>query len=154
MLYFAYASNMYWQQMRERCPSARFICVAELKDHRLAFTRESTHRGCGVGDVVSEPGKNVWGVVYEVDEGDIVRLDQAEGFVPGSLDNAYTREECQVYIDGNEKKPVNVSIYFAVKQDNPPLPNWKYKQLIVEGAKFWHLPSEYIKTLEQIETGP
>lgn len=154
MLYFAYGSNMDWQQIRERCPSARFICVAELKDHRLAFTRESKNRGCGVADAVSEPGKNVWGVVYEMDEGDIHRLDKAEGFVPGRLDNAYNREDCQVYLDGDEEKPLTVSIYIAVKQDNPPLPNLEYKKLIVEGAKFWQLPPEYIKKLEQVEVGP
>jgi hypothetical protein len=29
MLYFAYGSNMNWDQMRERCPSARFEFVAK-----------------------------------------------------------------------------------------------------------------------------
>ena len=48
MLYFAYGSNMEWKQMRERCPSAMFVCIAKLKDRRLAFTRKSKDRGCGV----------------------------------------------------------------------------------------------------------
>jgi len=136
--------------MRERCPCARFLCIAKLRDHRLAFTRKSERRGCGVADALSEPGDEVWGVVYEIDERDIGRLDQAEGFIPGRLHNAYNREESHVYADGDEEQPLAASIYFAVKQDSPPLPNAAYKKLIVEGAKFWHLPLDYIKKLEQI----
>ena len=59
-LYFAYGSNLHWPQMKERCPSARFHCVAKLKDHRLAFTRKSISRDCGVADVVPEQGHDVW----------------------------------------------------------------------------------------------
>ena len=151
MLYFAYGSNMNWAQMRERCPSARFVCVAKLKDHHLAFTRRSNRRGCGVADAVPDQGHSVWGVVYQIEERDIYRLDQAEGFDPWQKQNAYLREERQVYIDGNEQMPLTVSIYFAEKQTNPPLPSAEYKQLIVTGAKYWHLPQEYINALEQIE---
>ncbi len=140
--------------MRERCPSARFLCVAKLKDHRLAFTRKSENRGCGVADAVSDPGDEVWCVVYEIDELDIGRLDQAEGFIPGKLHNAYNREESHVYVDGDEEQPLVASIYFAVKENNPPPPNVAYKRLIVEGAKFWHLPPDYIKKLEQIMVAP
>ena len=68
MLYFAYGSNMNWQQMRERCPSARFVGVALLSEHKLAFTRKSKKRGCGVADAVLEGGRKVWGVIYEIDD--------------------------------------------------------------------------------------
>ncbi len=156
MLYFAYGSNMDWGQMRERCPSARFACVAKLKDHRLAFTRKSEKRGCGVSDVIPDPGRDVWGVVYEIDEHDLGRLDKYEGFVPGRRreDNAYFREERHVGRDGNESDPLAVWVYFAIPQPNPPLPNEEYKRLIVEGARFWHLPEDYISQLEQIEVVP
>jgi gamma-glutamylcyclotransferase (GGCT)/AIG2-like uncharacterized protein YtfP len=151
MLYFAYGSNMDWGQMRERCPSARFVCVAELRDHRLAFTRNSQNRGCGVSDAVPERGHHVWGVVYQIDDREIGYLDQAEGFRPGRSENAYIREERHVYSDGNEQRPLSVFIYFAERQENPSLPNAEYKRLIVEGARYWHLPDAYIQELEQIE---
>jgi gamma-glutamylcyclotransferase len=44
-LTFAYGSNLDCTQMRERCPSTRFVCIAALKDYRLAFTRHSRGRG-------------------------------------------------------------------------------------------------------------
>jgi len=154
MFYFAYGSNMDWSQMRERCPSARFVCVSKLKDHRLAFSRKSQNRGCGVADVIPEPNKEVWGVVFQIDEIDVGHLDQTEGFRPGRGENAYIREEQHVFAEGDDKRPILVSVYFAIKEDNPPKPNVKYKQLMVNGAKYWHLPDAYIQELERIEVMP
>jgi hypothetical protein len=156
MLYFAYGSNMDLSQMRERRPSVRFVCVAKLKDHRLAFTRRSKKRGCGVSDVIPNPDHDVWGVVYEIDERDFGRLDTCEGFVPGRprKENAYFREERHVYRDGNDDAPLLPLVYFAIKQNNPPRPNAECKGLIVDGARYWHLPEDYIRELEEIEVMP
>lgn len=153
MLYFAYGSNLDWKQMKKRCPSAQFVCKATLKDHRLAFTRRSEVRKCGVADVVNELGKSVWGVVYQISEHDVGSLDKSEGFGPDRErdKNSYVREERHVYEEGDTEKPLAVSIYIANKQKDPPLPNSDYKRLIVQGAKYWHLPEEYIGSLEQIK---
>lgn len=152
-LTFAYGSNMDFDQMRERCPSAQFICVAVLKDHRLAFTRRSTRRNCGVSDVVPTPDSVVWGVVYEITEYDLAVLDVKEGYRPTRLakDNPYNRRNGTVFQNGDETKSLNVEIYFAVPQPNPPLPNQEYKDLIVNGARFWNLPAYYIAELEKIQ---
>lgn len=140
--------------MRARCPSARFVSVAQLPDHRLDFTRYSQSRGCGVADAVLDPGRQVWGVVYEISEADLERLDESEGFSPGRAKNSYTREERQVLADGNAAAPMTVFLYFAERQANPPRPNAEYKKLIVEGAKFWNLPQSYIDELERIVIEP
>lgn len=144
---------MDFTQMRERCPSAQFVCVAILKDHRLAFTRISTKRNCGVSDVVVTPDAVVWGVVYEVTEYDLAVLDVKEGYRPSrpAEDNSYNRRAETIFQNGDETKPLNVEIYFAVPQANPPLPNQTYKDLIVNGAKHWNLPADYIAELEAIE---
>ena len=151
MLIFAYGSNMNWNQMRERCPSSRFVGIAVLHDHRLAFTRGSSSRGCGVADVVSVDGARVWGVVYEISDLDVGNLDACEGFSPGRDKNSYYRRESLVLLDGEDQRPLTVSAYFGDPQPNPPLPNDAYKNLIFEGARHWRLPEEYIRELEQIE---
>lgn len=153
MLYFAYGSNINWEQIKNRCPSAQFVCTAVLKDYRLAFTRSSKTRQCGVADVINEPGQVVWGVIYKISNDDVVKLDLSEGFRPDRRreENSYVREELCVYKEGNEEKPVLVSIYIANKQKKPPLPNDNYKQLILNGAKYWHFPEEYIRFIEQIK---
>jgi hypothetical protein len=152
MDYFAYGSNMNWGQMQERCPSAEFIGLAMLKDHRLAFTRHSTSRDCGVADVVFAAGSIVWGVIYQVDNPEeIERLDRSEGYKTGRGSNAYNRQTDTVYLDGDERRPIQVEIYRAVRQGDPPWPNSAYLQLILDGARFWKLPKEYIEQLEKIE---
>ncbi len=152
-LYFAYGSNMDPAQMRQRCPSARFVAVAKLPDHRLAFTRYAKDRGCATCDGVPEPGKDIWGVVFEVSETDLTRLDKSEGYRPGRPleDNAYVREQREVWHDGRKDQPLRVWLYFANRQPNPPLPNAAYKRQLVEGARFWGLPKTYQAELERIE---
>lgn len=151
MLYFAYGSNMDWAQMKARCPSATCVDVARLADHRLAFTRKSVGRGCGVADVVPEKGRSVWGVVYQLSELDVGALDQSEGYRPGREVNSYLRRERMVFLDGDENRPVTAQTYFAVRQPNRPLPNQAYKALILAGAQYWRLPADYIAELEAIE---
>lgn len=150
MFYFAYGSNMDWDQMKERCPSARFVGSAVLRDYRLAFTRRSMNRGCGVSDAVPDEGKAVWGVVFEIHDADTGRLDVAEGYRPGRTKNSYWRKECHVFVNGDEKQPMIVMTYFGDPQENPPPPNSNYKNLLVSGARRWKLPEAYIKQLESI----
>jgi len=150
MLYFAYGSNMDWAQMGERCPSSRFVGIAVLPDHRLAFTRKSVNRSCGVADAVRDTGRKLWGVVYEISDLYIGGLDQAEGYRPGRETNSYWRRECMIFLDGDEAQPLTVSTYFGDAQRNPPLPNRVYRDLILRGARQWHLPDAYIEELQNI----
>jgi gamma-glutamylcyclotransferase len=151
MLYFAYGSNMNWRQMQDRCPSARFFGVALLPDHKLAFTRESIRRGCGVADILPTQGQKVWGVVYEINASDIAKLDTSEGYKPGRSKNSYFRRECVVLLDGNVQQPLTIFTYFADPMSNPPLPNIDYKNLILSGARRWQLPEAYVRELEAID---
>ena len=153
MLYFAYGSNMHAGQMKERCPSAKFVCRAKLPSHRLAFTRKSVNRGCGVADILRDETKDVWGVVYELLESELENLDKDEDFRPGRPDpqNEYTRENHYVWREGDAKRLLLVSLYRGHPQPNPPLPDFGYKNLIVGGAKHWQLPADYIQELESIQ---
>lgn len=150
MLYFAYGSNMNWLQMQDRCPSARFLHRALLPDYKLAFTRKSIKRGCGVADVVSARGQNAWGVVYQISNLDVENLDRSEGFRSGREENSYWRRECLVLLEGDEHRPQRVFTYFGDPQWKPPRPNAEYKELILSGARYWHLSDDYICQRETI----
>jgi gamma-glutamylcyclotransferase (GGCT)/AIG2-like uncharacterized protein YtfP len=155
MLYFAYGSNMDAEQMKGRCPSAKFVCRAKLPSHRLAFTRMSIIRRCGVADILRDETNDVWGVVYELVESELENLDKDEAFRLGRPDdqNDYTRENWHVWHEGDAKRPLLVALYRGHPQPNPPLPNCDYKNLIVAGARHWQLPAEYIQDRESIQTG-
>ncbi len=156
MLYFAYGSNLDLAQMRARCPSAQFIAIGKLPEHRLAFTRKSINRRCGVADAIPDRANEVWGAVFAIGETEVAQLDKSEGFAPGRPPekNSYLREERHVWREGEKEKPLLVSIYLANRHENPPLPNAAYKKLILDGAKFWHLPPHYVDQLERIEILP
>ncbi|MEJ5297934.1 MAG: gamma-glutamylcyclotransferase family protein [Armatimonadota bacterium] len=154
VLYFAYGSNMDCSQMRCRCRSARFKGIAVLPDHKLAFPRKSQSRRGGVAGAVAEDGAEVWGVLYEISESDLPKLDCCEGFVENRAANYYVRKTCQVFLDGDPAAPMEVWTYFAVPQPGKHLPSSDYLQQIIAGARFWGLPEAYIQHLEQIQTGP
>jgi Gamma-glutamyl cyclotransferase, AIG2-like len=82
MLYFAYGSNMNWNQIRSRCPSAQFAFVAKAEGYALAFTRFSQNRKCGVADIVASSDNDVWGVIFDIPNDEIGQLDKSEGYRP------------------------------------------------------------------------
>ena len=155
MLYFAYGSNMNWDQICDRCPSTRFDSIARAEGYRLAFTRFSKNRQCGVADIVASAGSDVWGVVFEISDDEVNVLDKSEGY---SRDrdrekNAYERRQLDVFRQGSNASPITVWTYIVVnKSKSPPKPSAEYKATILAGARHWKLPADYIEALEQIET--
>ncbi len=160
MLYFAYGSNLQWERIKERCPSAKFLCRALLPGYRLTFPRYSQCNKCWTASVEKAEGHHVWGVTYEIEDYDLGKLNKAEGYRPdrASDENAYLPLQCHVFDDGDEHKPVAVMTYIAKSEGNPPperrdrkAPNAAYKSRLVDGANHWHLPQKYIQQLEAIE---
>lgn len=79
-LYFAYGSNLDVEQMKRRCPESKVLVPGCLRGYRLDFTWHSSGWGGGVADVVLDPQKEVWGVVYELTMRDLELLDNYEGY--------------------------------------------------------------------------
>jgi gamma-glutamylcyclotransferase (GGCT)/AIG2-like uncharacterized protein YtfP len=143
LYYFAYGSNMNWQQMKRRCPSAKFVCVASLKDYRFAIARHSRLRNCGTANISANTGSEVWGIVYDVSDQDLIILD--------SFEDGYRREKLFVLASNDSQSSLEVLVYIAEKEDNVPLPNPEYKRLIVDGARYWNIPESYCSMLEQLQ---
>lgn len=153
MLYFAYGSNLNWERMKNRCPSAEFYCKAFLPDYRIEFTRESSKLNCGVADIIWDENNKAYGVVYKIDEDDLGRLDKREGYIPQRDINCYKRIEIMVFKEDNDEEPITVFTYEVEKKEfGKYKPNNDYKNLIVDGAKHWDFPERYINFLENIET--
>jgi len=144
MYYFAYGSNMDWPQMQRRCPSARFVCVARLPGYRFAIARHSRLRNCGTANIFPEAASELWGIVYDVSDEDLVIMD---GFEDG-----YARAFIDVFALNDGNLPVRSLVYIAPKEDGVPPPNAQYKRHILDGARHWQLPGPYIALLEAIET--
>jgi len=135
---------MNWEQMHRRCPSAKFVCVARLPDYRFAIARHSQLRKCGTANVLAENGCVVWGIVYDIDEHDLEILD--------SFEDGYRREKVFVHAQDDGRQPLEVLVYIALKEETAPLPNAEYKRTMVDGARHWKIPQDYLAMLEKIAT--
>jgi gamma-glutamylcyclotransferase len=141
--YFAYGSNLNWPQMQKRCPSSRFICAARLPGYQFGITRHSRLRDCGTANVFPATGKEVWGAVYDVSDGDLKVMDDFE--------DGYRREILSVEPIGDHRQPIDVLVYLAEIEKQVPLPSAEYKRLILQGAKHWQLPASYLAMLAAID---
>ena len=150
--YFAYGSNMSESQMKERCPKYKKIGIAKLENYELTFPRKSKKRSCGVSSVDPKDGKEVWGVVYELNEDDFASLDEEEGYrqTRAPNENSYNREQIKVSVEGM-KDPLECWTYIAVREVGSFKPNKKYMDAILAGARENHLPEFYIGALGVIQ---
>jgi gamma-glutamylcyclotransferase (GGCT)/AIG2-like uncharacterized protein YtfP len=151
MRYFAYGSNLHHGQLAARCPSARFVGPARLAEHRLAFTRFSQRRQCGVLDIVACAAEHVWGGLFVIEAGELPLLDRHEAYDK----RGYRRT--QIEVDGCGDRPQTETAWTYVVVDKSPSelsPSPDYLRLVVEGARMCGLPEPYIARLEQIATEP
>ncbi|KAF2774270.1 hypothetical protein EJ03DRAFT_322864 [Teratosphaeria nubilosa] len=109
--YFGYGSNLWQQQMKERCPTSEYLGIARLNGYRwIIYERgyanivEISEKDGPDSDSSNAYENEVWGLVYSLQSADEERLDRNEG-VPF----AYTKET--IAID-----------FFPTRGDKPPCP--------------------------------
>lgn len=140
-LYFAYGRNMGTRAMELACPGHRCIGAAELRDHRLAFTRRSLRTGTGVADVLAAPGASVWGALYALDAGQLAAIDEKEG-----NGWAYERRPVRVIAAGGEL--LEAFAYAVIAPDAEHVqPSREYLQALLDGARERGLPEAYLAAL-------
>ncbi len=140
--YFAYGRNMAASAMELACPDHRYIGPAQLRDHRLAFTRRSRRTRTGVADVLEAAGEHVWGALYELQEGDVSALDEKEG-----NGWAYERHSVRVAV-GGASELLEALVYMVIEPDGAHIqPSPEYRDALLTGARERGLPSEYVKAL-------
>jgi cation transport regulator ChaC len=146
VLYFAYGSNMWREQMRQRCPEHEHLGVAMLEDHALCFPRSSQIRNCGVAGLMASPGAEVWGVVYRLNARDLAALDTREGYDPAKSPqvNRYNRQPVRVLMNG---APLDCVTYFARSEPGRHIPSVDYMSAIITGAVENGLPADYVARL-------
>ena len=140
--YFAYGSNMLTKRLTGRCPSALVLGAVELSDFELRWHKVSKD-GSGKCDITKAEGNKIYGVLYEIEDGELSVLDKAEGVGAG-----YKREQISLDLNG---ETAAVTTYFATKTDASLKPYCWYKACVVEGAKENGLPADYVKALETVK---
>ena len=144
VLYFAYGSNLDLVRFRRRCPGAVVIGRARLPDYQLAFTRYSRSERGGVADIVPQPGAEVWGALYEIDEACLGTLDEYEG-----APRAYRRETVRVVDDEGVERE---GMAYVANRTGAFAPSRQYLAVVARGARAHGLPKEYVQAIEQVRT--
>lgn len=81
MRYFAYGSNMDGDRLRERGVSFSRRQRAVLEGYRLVFNKRSSRNPReGYANIVKDEDGVVEGILYEIADGDIKKLDRYEGY--------------------------------------------------------------------------
>lgn len=144
MKIFAYGSNMNISRLKKRVPSATKISNASLNGYSFVFNKKSTD-GSVKGNIVETNNANdkVWGVVFEIDEKEKEKLDDAEGLGKGY-------NETVMEVAGTDGQLLKAQVYIADSAaiDNTLQPYDWYKQYVVSGAVENGLPEDYRATLE------
>lgn len=103
--YFAYGSNLWKEQMRERCPQYRTISNGVLRGYRWIITAR------GFANIVKSVHDEVHGIIYAISESDEEKLDKCEGVDSGLyyketilVDAPKQKIKCLVYIDPIEEE--------------------------------------------------
>jgi gamma-glutamylcyclotransferase (GGCT)/AIG2-like uncharacterized protein YtfP len=146
MLYFSYGSFLDSETLRRHCPKAVYRGKAILPNWEAQFNFMSrTYRG-GVTGIEPAAAKLVRGVLYEVNDEELLHLDSIEG-VPEGI---YYRQT--IYVVDESGKAVKAATYRTTNPRGPFKPTKKYVGLMISGAKEHHLDPEYVKELEAVET--
>lgn len=142
MYYFAYGSNMSEDRLGSRIHVLNCLGKARLPGYDLRCDKIGQHDGSGKFTVIESHLDNVWGVLFELSDAALDKLDKIEG--PG-----YQR--LRVQVNAPEAGIVTALAYQArpgMRDDALKPFDW-YLELAVAGARKHGLPEHYIHRLER-----
>lgn len=143
--YLAYGSNMHPYRLKARIPSSQIMGIVELGGYRLAFHKRGAD-GSGKCNLVQtgQPDTRVFGVLYEMHIDEKPMLDVFEG-------EGYRTENLTVTLFGRQ---YDSFAYFAEQShiDDRIQPYHWYKELVLLGAEYHHLPRDYIDNILEVDS--
>lgn len=123
-LYVAYGSNLNKEQMRYRCPTAKYVGTGELQGYELQFKGRERSAFATIG---RKDGANVPVGLWEIQARDERALDMYEGFP-----SHYFKRDVQVQMGNRE---VSAMVYIMNPRMNFNLPSPSYYATVHQGYK-------------------
>ena len=143
--YIAYGSNLNIRQMRMRCPSARIIGTAEIKDYELLFKGSKTGAYLTIEPKI---GASVPVAVWSVTAEDEAALDRYEGFP-----TFYYKAEMKLPIKGIKSGKVrirNTFVYIMHEDRQLGIPSRFYVQTCLDGYRSFGFDEKYLQNAYEI----
>ncbi|WP_320172406.1 gamma-glutamylcyclotransferase family protein [Maridesulfovibrio sp.] len=145
--YFAYGPNMNPEQIQERCSNPVVIGPARLPGYQMAFFGYSWIWDSGMETVIPAPGKDLWGVIYELGSTDADSLDAWQDI---RLNGTGSYFHSPVVIFSPEGEQYEAVLYRKDILGTPTPPSREFLEFILQGARIHGLPESYVKTLAEI----
>ncbi len=150
-IYFAYGSNMLTERLRDRCPSAEPVGLAEAHGYKICFKKKSKRDGSGKATLVrGNPALDkIPGVLFQIYKSELGRLDRAEG-----NDKGYYRDNSFPVVSTENGKIFTIT-YIAEKLEEGLSPYDWYLAFVVAGSLQHNLSTkhtEYLKTINTTES--
>lgn len=143
--YFAYGSNLLPERLQRRCRSACVLTTGVLKGYSLEFNKQSPD-GSGKCTILPCSADQVWGALYQLSAADKQVLDRIEGL-------GFGYQTLSVNVDttaGIQTAFTYIAMPAYCESKLKPY-DW-YQALVLEGAIWHRLPSEYIRRIRDIES--
>jgi gamma-glutamylcyclotransferase len=150
MLYFAYGGNLDATQMRLRCPEARYAGKARLDDYRFSFPVWSRIRQSGLISIDPAVGEKVWGILYELTDADLKRLDHREGYSADRPPSRNPYNRITVRVARGQRKMSDAQTYVARTSIETRLPSADYAAYLLHLAAARGLPDDYREKLRAV----
>ncbi len=120
--YFAYGSNLNFEQMAYRCPEATAVGIAKLDGYELAFRR-------GYLTILPKEGASVEGLIWSVTDHDESQLDCYEGYP-----TFYDKETMTVTDAGGTPHEIMVYTMNAPYRDQLLPVSSRYTAVVLQGV--------------------
>jgi hypothetical protein len=134
--YFAYENNMSVKSMSRKCPSALFLGVVILPNHRFIINEQ------GIATVIPKAAARVYGVLWLLGEADEKTLDHYKRIGEGP----YTKNIRDIEIaEGQTAK----AMLYVSRNFVYGVPGKSYLDEILTNAEKHNFPKHYISELKQ-----
>ena len=133
-IYAAYGSNLNHVQMRGRCPEAKYLGSAMLKNQNLLFCGQPDH---SFATIKTMAGKEVPIGLWEISARDEKSLDRYEGYP-----HFYHKTVLPVTLDGEE---VHAMVYIMDLAMPAGLPSVMYYDIVEKGYRDCGLNTAYLQ---------
>ncbi|MBZ0138179.1 MAG: gamma-glutamylcyclotransferase [Pseudorhodoplanes sp.] len=134
-MHFAYGSNMSRRAMEARCPGAEAVGPALLQGYRFIIMTD------GYASVEPAHGHAVHGVMWRLTARDLASLNAYESLQSG----LYRRAMLPVLYD---RVHLNALVYLG-RTANEGRARPGYMEQVLDAAREWELPQDYIETLRR-----
>lgn len=118
--------------MKERAPDSVPKDTAVLPNYKLIFTGWSRQWRGGVASIKFVRGERVRGVLYEISDRDMARLDSLEGY-------PNTSKRLNVTVFTPDDEPVQAVTYMKAVQTEETKPSQEYLAIMQQGCRDWRL---------------